>query len=313
MSYIDNQDVEKKRAFLEKIATMYYINERSQQEIADQFGIGRSSVARFLSEAKQAGIISIHIRSVTDQFRHSDLEQRIIDKYRIRDCVVLLNDNNGINDDIVPEYLDKIVPQKGILGVGGGSTMFNLAKKVWMVSQRPELQVMQLTGSLGSIPETSVTKLWADSLGAKGLYISAPLLVDDIHSKEVVENSSLVVSEALKSLKCLDTTIISIGATDVNTRVKYLNLIENIDVDGIYEKCVGDVVFHFFNQEGKFCLDEISQRVIGITREDYMRVPMKIVIAYGKQKAQATHAAIKGKLLDVLVTDNELAKTLLEF
>lgn len=311
MSYIDNQDIEKKRAFLEKVATMYYVNERSQQEIADQFGIGRSSVARFLAEAKQAGIVQIHIRSVMDQFRQLDLEQRVKEKYRIKDCVVIHKDAGDSRDDVVTGYLDKIIPQKGILGVGGGRTMYELAKKSWMISQRPEIEVMQLTGSLGSIPETSVTKLWADALDAKGLYISAPLLADDVESKKVLENSSLV-ADVLKCLKHVDIAVISIGATDINTRVRYLNRIENVDIEDIYNRCLGDVVFHFFDENGKFCLQEVSERVIGITQQDYRRIPVKMVIAYTEQKARAIHAALLGELVDILVTDSDLAKQILK-
>lgn len=312
MSYIDSQDVEKKRAFLERISTMYYINEKSQQEIAEQFGIGRSSVARFLGEAKQAGIVQIRINSTkTEQFRNSELEYQLMKRYKLRDCAVLRNDVAGATDEVVPEYIDRIIPQKGILGIGGGRTMYQLAKRAWMISKRPELSVIQLTGSLGSIPETSVTKLWAESLDAKGIYISAPLLADDPQNKKFIEENSMV-REALGRLKEVDTSIISIGATDLNTRMRYLAHFQDINVEEVYKKCVGDAVFHFFDKNGRFCLEEVSQRVIGVSHSDYLKIPNKIVIAYGAQKTQAIRGAIQGGMVNILVTDCELARGLLE-
>ena len=75
---------------------------------------------------------------------------------------------------------------------------------------------------------------------------------------------------------------------------------------------MGDGVFHLFYQYVLFCLEELSERVIGISHSDYLKISNKIVIAYGAQKTQAIRGAIQGGMVNILVTDCELARGLLE-
>lgn len=311
MSYISSKDANEKMSFLEKVARMYYIAGLSQQEISEQLKIGRSSVARYLSEAKDYGIIQIRITSRVDNFRNSELESRLIEKYKIRDCFITYSNNNDFNYGVIPEYLDGILPYSGILGIGGGRTMYNLGNRMWSCERRENLSVVQLTGSLGSIPETSVTKLWSESLGAKGVYMPAPLLAKDYESKNIIL-SNPIVRNAYDLIKKVDAAIISIGATDINTRVRYLNMFDDINLKEVYEKSIGDIVFNFYDAFGNFTVKQISDKIIGATAEDYLKIPFKIVVAYGEEKVKALKVALECKYLDVLITDNKTALSILE-
>lgn len=76
------------RRFLEQIARMYYILDLNQQQIAEQLGIGRSSVARFLNEARKKGVVHFQIDSDSDSYRCQPLERKLLKKTQLKDCVV---------------------------------------------------------------------------------------------------------------------------------------------------------------------------------------------------------------------------------
>ena len=50
-----------RKKLLAKIAYLYYIEERSQSDIAAETGIYRTTISRMLAEAKKEGIVKIEI------------------------------------------------------------------------------------------------------------------------------------------------------------------------------------------------------------------------------------------------------------
>ncbi|MEG0979164.1 MAG: sugar-binding domain-containing protein [Oscillospiraceae bacterium] len=311
MSYISMRDEKEKRLFLEKIAKMYYINEMKQNEIADQFSIGRSSVARFLKEANELGIVEIHVNSIFDSERYNDLEHDILSKYKIKDCLVVNREKGKIANSVIAQYLDGVIPYKGVLGVGGGETMFELGKHIWNLDSRHELSVVQLCGSLGQTPETSVTKNWADALSAKGVYMPAPLLAQSKESREIFMDDPSI-NRAFEKIKNLSAIILSIGSSGKNHKNKYLSMFDNIDSEGVYERSIGDIMFRFFDEYGNFPFEELNSRIIGATVEDYLSTPLKIVVAYGERKVQALTTALDHDFIDVLITDVDTAQGILK-
>ena len=52
--------------------------------------------------------------------------------------------------------------------------------------------------------------------------------------------------------------------------------------------------------------------MIGISLESMSKIPIRVGVAHGKEKTEAIKGALKGKLINVLVTDAETARTLIE-
>ncbi len=308
MKNSDNYDVEQRKKFLEKLATMYYITDKSQQEIADQLDIGRSSVARFLAEAKEIGVVKIEINTSVREFRNKIHEQNLRNKYSLKDSFVLNRHNQG-SEEIILDYLDTVIPIKGNIGVAGGTTLHELSKSAWRLTPRPDACIIQMMGSLGDNPETGVAKQWADAFGAKGLYITAPLLAETSEIKKAFM-SSFLIKDTFDTLNDLDTCIVGVGATGLNERLKYLQLPSTIAFEDKNGTSIGDISFHFFDKDGHFCIEDVSKKAIGITQEQYRKIPNKIAIAFGASKAQAVQAALKANLIDILVTDYDLVSNL---
>jgi DNA-binding transcriptional regulator LsrR (DeoR family) len=74
---------------------------------------------------------------------------------------------------------------------------------------------------------------------------------------------------------------------------------------------VGDVVLRYINDMGEPIDLEINERIIGLTLEQIKAVPRVIAVAGGKAKYELIRAALRGRIMNVLVTDHITAGNLL--
>jgi DNA-binding transcriptional regulator LsrR (DeoR family) len=75
---------------------------------------------------------------------------------------------------------------------------------------------------------------------------------------------------------------------------------------------VGDIALRFFDASGEAVQHEICDRIIGLDLDQIKSVPRVIGAAGGEAKFEVIRAALRGKLINVLVTDDRTAVRLLE-
>ena len=75
---------------------------------------------------------------------------------------------------------------------------------------------------------------------------------------------------------------------------------------------VGDVCLRFFDTDGQVVHSEIDDRVMGISLEELKKIDRVVGVTGGPKKFGAIRAALKGKIINVLVTDHLSAKRVLE-
>lgn len=72
----------------------------------------------------------------------------------------------------------------------------------------------------------------------------------------------------------------------------------------------GDLLLRFFDKSGNECCTDMRSRVIGIPWENYKRIPNKVIVASDRRKWVAVLALLKGKLVDTLIIDQNLARSI---
>ena len=65
--------MDKKTERLVDVARMYYEQDRTQSEIADQYGISRPMVSKLLKEARDKGIVTIRISAPQEAVSYTHL------------------------------------------------------------------------------------------------------------------------------------------------------------------------------------------------------------------------------------------------
>lgn len=297
------------------VARMYYVLGMTQKDIADQVGVGRSSVARFLNEAKEEGIIRFFITSKNQSARDINLENKLIQKFKLSDAIVVKNKegDDTLFEVTVANYLNSVLPFHGTVGVGGGQTMNSLSSIMNICDSRPNLKIVQTIGGFSNseieMPSTSTIQNWAQSLEARPLFLPSPAIVENKETKYFyLMNQN--IKNVYEKINELDVLIVGIGSMRDIEVIQTMGG-ENIDYCKLQNDCVGDINLHFFNEEGEFNAPDLSNRVMGITPEDFKKAPTRVGVAYGEEKVNSIKGAIKGKLVNVLVTTSSTAQELL--
>ena len=73
--------------YLTQIAKLYYIDKVRQNEIAKRFGVTPMMVSRYLREAEQRGLVTVHVK--TQWPMDMQLGKRLMEAYGLRECIVL--------------------------------------------------------------------------------------------------------------------------------------------------------------------------------------------------------------------------------
>ena len=76
-----------KRDLLIKIAKMYYLEERSQQEIASAINVSRSSISRMLKACRDLNIVEIRINDTSSV--GVNLQNKLVEKLGLDQCLII--------------------------------------------------------------------------------------------------------------------------------------------------------------------------------------------------------------------------------
>jgi DNA-binding transcriptional regulator LsrR (DeoR family) len=74
---------------------------------------------------------------------------------------------------------------------------------------------------------------------------------------------------------------------------------------------VGDIALRFFDSDGRSVNHPVNERIVGLDLGQIRRIPRVIGVAGGQTKFPVIRGALRGRLMDVLITDTAMARRLL--
>jgi len=80
----------------------------------------------------------------------------------------------------------------------------------------------------------------------------------------------------------------------------------------ISANAVGDICSRFFDKDGQICNESLDDRTLGLDLAELKKKEYSILVAGGNQKIDSIYGALKGKIANVLVTDQYTARFLLD-
>jgi lsr operon transcriptional repressor len=121
------------------------------------------------------------------------------------------------------------------------------------------------------------------------------------------------IAEPLKLAEQADIAVVGIGTLlPDSTLVQSECIFTDAEIEWLRQlNCVGDIALQFFDNDGRKVFTPLDQRIIGLTRDQMQRIGRVIGVAGGMDKLAAIRGALRGKWLHVLVTNEEVALTLL--
>jgi DNA-binding transcriptional regulator LsrR (DeoR family) len=305
---------------LYKLAQAYYLDGLTQQQIADRFGLSRPKVSRLLHQGREEGVINVSLVPPPDSM--ADLEHDLERKYGLEEAVVVSvskpDDLASVSRELGPaavQCLLRLISGNEIVGFTWGTSMLAIVDAL-PSKFLPNVTIVQVMGGLGPVGamehSTELVQRAAQKLNARFRLVPAPGVVSS-QDTAVALTSDKQISETLALAARADLVLVGLGVPSPDAiLLRDGNIITTEDLSRIKESGgVGDMALRFINALGQPIDLEINNRIIGLSLEQIKAIPRVIAVAGGKAKYPLIRAALKGNLLNILVTDNRTAEALL--
>lgn len=310
-------ELEKKQLIFQ-IAQMYYNNGLTQAEIAKKFKLSKPTVSRLLAEAREKKYVEIIIHYPYQ--RHLDLERSLTTRFELKGARILLADSltsdelqSGVGV-LAAELLDEYLTDQSVVAISRGRNVYSTVKAI---KPRPDLRlkIVQVQGAMGDrLDDGSDLSYFLSRLyTAEVRLLNAPLILEKSEiARYLLDDSS--IKSTLDLAKNANIALLGIGSIEPEVfslyRHKLISLkqIDELKNNGV----VGDVAGCFIDQEGNEVDIEFNHRLVRIALEDLKKIPNRIGVAAGVPRIKAIQAAIKSKIINLLVTDSGVASRLME-
>jgi len=299
-----------------KVSNLYYKDRLTQDEIAKRIKVSKYQVNRILKRALDDGIIKISILDSVTQV--SELEEKLEKVFNLRRAIVV--NNLGLSSDEIrmkigqaaASYLMEIIKDKDIIGIGWGSTVNELVNHLPNKINKI-VEIVQVTGGIHQLAYNingfDIARRFAEKFNVEPHLFYAPAIVESKNLRDMLLKD-LSIHGTFGYFKKINIAITGIGSL-FPTISSSLVEIENIDKKEL-NSAVADVFSHFIDKNGKICNSDMDDRMITISTEDIFKIPYLIGIAGGEEKAEAILSAIRGKYINILITDSKAAHELLK-
>lgn len=288
-----------------KIAWYYYMENMTQQVIADRLNITRMRVIKLLEKARQTGIVQFRIASSLDTRR--ELETRLMERYHLRDCyTVPTNPNAADTNDTIARaasiYIGNHVRENSYINFGYGDTT---SRTIQYLAKNLETAVsfVSLTGGVSYYLPRSESNIF----NAKLYLIPSPIIMSSTQMADAIKQESSV-QEITNMIRLASMTIVGIGGMDDNATIVQSSILNSGDFRLLAMKgAVGDVICHFIDGDGALVDTEVDSRLVSVPLSTLKQLENVVGAAAGKHKLPAIHAALAGGYIDILITDEETA------
>jgi DNA-binding transcriptional regulator LsrR (DeoR family) len=121
------------------------------------------------------------------------------------------------------------------------------------------------------------------------------------------------ISSTLSLAAKADVALVGIGRPIPDSAVMQAGILAQEEFEQLLTQgAVGDIALRFFDLDGRQVEHEINDRIIGLELEQIRRIPRVIGVAGGGEKYEVIRAALRGSMVNVLVTDDWTATKLIE-
>lgn len=303
-----------------KVARMYHERGMRQAEIAAELHVSQPRVSRLLKRAVETGVVRTTVSLPPGV--HTDLEDELEALYGISEAVVV-----EAGDDAEPlralggaaaVYLETTLIGGDDVGISSWSASLIAAIDALRPSSSPVVSdVVQLVGGVGEprvqLDATRLLTSFAQSTGASPIFLPAPGLLGSPAARESLMADPAVLQVTSRWPR-LTVALVGIGTLEPSPLLRQSgNSIAEADQETLRAAgAVGDVCLRFFDEDGRLVPTELDERVIGITPETLRTIPRRIGVAGGLRKVAAIRGAMRGRWINVLITDATTARALVE-
>jgi DNA-binding transcriptional regulator LsrR (DeoR family) len=296
---------------------LYYVGGLTQDQVAAELGVSRQRAQRLVARAMADGLV--HVRLEHKISACLDLERDLTRRFGLQIARVVPALPAGADPaqatapaaaKLLERYLSQ--PEPLIIAFGTGRSLSSMASEVIRSPHAPH-RIVSLISNIapdGSASFFDVIMRMADKLQLPHYPMLVPVITDTI-AERALFNALRPVQAVMELAAKADVTFVGIGQVNDDAPLYKDGFITREQLEGLRRAgAVGEIVGGLYDASGRY-IDTETTRLIGSFRIPAQREKPVIGIAAGLSKLEAMQAALRGRLINGLVTDESTARALL--
>ncbi|HYE89860.1 MAG TPA: sugar-binding domain-containing protein [Terriglobales bacterium] len=307
---------------------LYYRQGQSQKDIARALGVSAATVSRLLKRAYDDGLVRVEL----DLPRAQALETALVQRFGLRDAVVVTSGGRAdVREELgvaAASYFEKITAHGMRVGLSCGFTLYQTVHALRERRVR-DLVLYPLSGeSTLKLVDISPNTLVGMAAAKYRPHVTAYAL--PVHH---LQSPRQLARERRRLLRDPEIRRIYAGAQDVDVALVGIGLIGEstpgfcalAEAYGVSVKrlrqlgVVGEINYQPFDVEGRIVdrpeLRPLIQRVLAVDGPHLQALSRRddrwvVAVAGGPGKVEAVRGALRGRFMNVLVTDQDVAAAL---
>lgn len=297
-------------ALLARVAWLYYNDGLTQSDVGTILNISRIKVSRLLETGRTSGLIQVRINS--RQQGCLELESRMRQQFGLSDCRVIpenaSEDPNLRVGQAAAQYLMQKLQPGDSLSVGWGETVTHSIRMLGYTAQERGIGLYSLTGGVKTYVEGMREANWHRNVNI----IPAPLVVSTPELAQALKQEPSVSSLISRALEA-DYKLVGIGGLSETATVVTQGYVAPSEIDPLRRSGArGDILCRFYDRNGQDISLPLHDRVVGVDLEQLRQSEKVIAAAGGPTKTGPILAALRGEIIDILITDEPTALALLD-
>ncbi len=303
---------------LARIAHRYYMDGRTQQETAREFGLSRPKVQRLLERARWSGVVSIHIEA--PPWLHLDLEEQLREVFRLSDAIVSQprTDPQSQREAVArgaAQYLERRLRDGTVVAVSHGRDTGEVPRFF-----RPGHRLdCTFASAMGGSPRVDtptnpneICQALAERCGGRAEPLYAPAYVESAEMRDrLLEQEA--VAHTLRLAAQASVALVGIGGTDDACTMVRSGCLSPEEIAWLRDQgAVGDVLGNYVDTRGNLIASPHSSRLIALSIEDLRRIETVVAVVSETEKPQAILGVLRAGVIDVLIVDEGNARAVLD-
>ena len=302
---------------MHKAAWLYYSHGLRQDEVAQQLGISRASVATYLRRARELGIVTIS--TSTELFTDDVLARELEDATGISSVWIVPEDRYALDPAaempvVAASVFLSLIRKGDRVGVAWGRTVYHIAD-VMPFADLQDVTVVQLCGNLGAPysyrPDQCTTEI-ARRLNAQGINIYAPLVLSSERLAEELR-SEPVIREQLATISNCQLALYSVGGIEADSHLVKCGALSPEDMALMGEKgAAGVIAGQLIDGDGQWMDCAHNRRCISADLTSITTIEKRLMVVQEDEKFEPLVAAIRGGFASHLIVTTSMARRLLK-
>lgn len=298
------------------VARHHYLQGRSKVQIADDLGLSRFKVARLLDAARDCGLVRIEIGQADGL--DLDLSARLQEQHGLTHAAVLAArqapavELQAALGSTAARLLTEVLTPSDVLGLPWSRSVLAMVEHL---SGLPPVDVVQMTGAM-ELPgfdasAVDLVRRAARVSGGTASIFHAPFALDDAQSADALRRQ-VTVSSGLDAVDRVTHAVVGVGAWAPGLSTIHEVATDQERRDATAAGVVGEVAGVLFDAAGRPVGGDLARRLVTMSAAQLAAIPDVVAIVAVEGKVEAIRAALRGGLVNGLVTDAALAASLLE-